>query len=60
LGTSHPAGFNPPNITVISGEILVSGLDATDNMGLWVSNGTAAGTHELTGITSRRSLGARS
>ena len=50
-GASDPAGLNPTNITVYNGEVLFSGLDASGDMGLWVSNGTAAGTHELTGIT---------
>jgi ELWxxDGT repeat protein len=50
-GASDPAGLNPTNITVLNGEILFSGLDASGDMGLWVSNGTSAGTHELTGIT---------
>ena len=48
---ADPAGLNPTNITVYNGEVLFSGLDASGDMGLWVSNGTAAGTHELTGIT---------
>jgi hypothetical protein len=38
-GASHPAGFNAPNNTVRSGEILFSGLNASCDMGLWVSNG---------------------
>ena len=50
-GASDPAGLNPTNMTVYNGEVLFSGLDASGDMGLWVSNGTAAGTHELTGIT---------
>ena len=56
-GVSDPAGLNPTNITVFNGEILFSGLDASGDMGLWVSNGTAAGTHELTGITGADSSG---
>jgi ELWxxDGT repeat protein len=31
--------------------VLFNGSDASGNVGLWVTNGTAAGTHELTGIT---------
>ena len=56
-GVSDPAGLNPTNITVLNGEILFSGLDASGDMGLWVSDGTAAGTHELTGITGADSSG---
>ncbi|MGC2784541.1 MAG: hypothetical protein WA397_12065, partial [Roseiarcus sp.] len=56
-GVSDPAGLNPTNITVLNGEILFSGLDASGDMGLWVSDGTGAGTHELTGITGADSSG---
>ena len=50
-GASDPAGLNPTNLTVFNGEVLFSGLDASGDMGLWVTDGTATGTHELTGIT---------
>ena len=30
--------------------VLFVGYDASDDFGLWVTDGTAAGTHELTGI----------
>ena len=43
-------GLGPNNITVFNGELVFSGTDAAGNAGLWVSNGTAAGTQELTGI----------
>jgi ELWxxDGT repeat protein len=43
-------GLNPYNLTVYNGTILFGGYDATGSIGLWVSDGTAAGTHELTGI----------
>ena len=33
-----------------NGEAVFSGLDADGDIGLWVTNGTAAGTHELIGI----------
>jgi ELWxxDGT repeat protein len=37
--------------------VLFSALDASGNDGLWVTNGTAAGTHELTGISGANSGG---
>ena len=37
--------------------LLFSGYDANGNDGLWVSDGTAAGTHELTGITGAHGAG---
>jgi ELWxxDGT repeat protein len=39
-----------PDMTVFNGQVLFSGNDTSGNIGLWVSDGTAAGTHELTGI----------
>jgi ELWxxDGT repeat protein len=56
-GASDPAGLNPTDMTVLNGEILFSGLDASGDMGLWVSNGTAGGTHGLTGIAGADSSG---
>jgi ELWxxDGT repeat protein len=38
-----------PSFTIFNGEVLFSGTDASSNVGLWVTNGTAAGTHELIG-----------
>ena len=36
-----------PSFTVLNGEALFAGDDANGQVGLWVTNGTAAGTHEL-------------
>ena len=44
------SGLDPSNITVYNGEALFSGYDAGGKLALWETNGTAAGTHELTGI----------
>ena len=44
------SGLDPSNITVYNGEALFSGYDASGKLALWETNGTAAGTHELTGI----------
>jgi ELWxxDGT repeat protein len=38
-------------MTVLNGKVLFAGTDAAGNRGLWVTNGTASGTHELTGIS---------
>jgi ELWxxDGT repeat protein len=40
-------GLNPFDLTVLGGEVLFDGLDASGNNNLWVTNGTAAGTSEL-------------
>jgi ELWxxDGT repeat protein len=56
-GASDPAGLNPTSITDYNGEVLFSGLDASGDMGLWVSDGTAAGTHELTVIVGADTAG---
>jgi ELWxxDGT repeat protein len=47
---SAPGGLDPSDLTVFGNEVLFAGTDASGNHGLWVTNGTAAGTHELTGI----------
>jgi ELWxxDGT repeat protein len=41
----------PPGMTVFNGEVLFEGFDTNSHLGLWVTDGTAAGTHELTGIS---------
>ena len=45
------SGVLSPAFTVFNSEVLFSGLDASGFQGLWVTDGTAAGTHELTGIS---------
>ncbi|HJZ20002.1 MAG TPA: hypothetical protein VJ226_03540, partial [Bradyrhizobium sp.] len=50
-GTSSSFGLEPSDLTVFDNELLFDGLDTSlANSGLWVTNGTAAGTSELTGI----------
>jgi ELWxxDGT repeat protein len=46
-----------PEFTVFNGKVLFDGADAAGNLGLWVTDGTAAGTHELTGISGAASSG---
>ena len=41
------AGLDPTDLTVFGSEVLFSGLDANGLSGLWVTDGTANGTHEL-------------
>jgi hypothetical protein len=45
------AGYIQPQFTVFNGEELFAGNDANGILDLWVTNGTSAGTHELTGIS---------
>ena len=59
-GASDPAGLNPTDMTLYNGELLFSGLDFSGGMGLWVSNGTAAGTHRPDWHNRRRWRRARS
>ena len=40
-------GLNPTNITVANKQIFFAGTDANGSIGLWKSDGTAAGTTEL-------------
>jgi ELWxxDGT repeat protein len=41
-------GSQTPDFTVYNGEVLFNGIDSNGHSGLWVTNGTAAGTIELT------------
>ena len=55
------SGLDPTDMTVLGNEVLFSGLDANGLTGLWVTDGTASGTHELlaeiTGATASDPLG---
>jgi ELWxxDGT repeat protein len=44
-------GFLPFDLTVFNGEVLFEALDAAGDRSLWVTNGTVAGTFEVTGIS---------
>jgi ELWxxDGT repeat protein len=46
-----------PDFTVFNGEVLFQGRDTVGNLGLWVTDGTAAGTHEVTGISGANANG---
>jgi ELWxxDGT repeat protein len=48
--TNGGGGLNPTEFTPYGGELLFNGQDSAGNYGLWVTDGTAGGTHELTGI----------
>jgi ELWxxDGT repeat protein len=50
-GIFGASGLDPYGLTVCNGQIVFGGWDTNGNAGLWVTDGTAAGTHELTGIT---------
>src|SRR5712691_492545 len=45
------SGLSPANITILNREVLFEGIDASGHLNLWVTNGTAPGTFELTGIS---------
>jgi len=47
ISGASATGLNPTDLTVIGNEVLFSGVDASGLSGLWVTNGTAAGTREL-------------
>jgi ELWxxDGT repeat protein len=44
-------------MTVFNADVLFSGYDAAGDTGLWVTDGTAAETHELTGISGANAAG---
>ena len=44
------SGIDPTDMTVFNGKALFNGVDRSGLSGLWATDGTAGGTHELTGI----------
>jgi ELWxxDGT repeat protein len=46
-----------PEFTVFNGKVLFSARDAANNQGLWITNGTAAGTSELAPISGAMTVG---
>ena len=40
-------GLNPTDMTIFGGKVLFDGVDANGLSGLWATDGTAGGTHEL-------------
>jgi ELWxxDGT repeat protein len=47
-GVKRPSQFSP-DFTAFNGKVLFNGLDTAGNNALWVTDGTAAGTHEIIG-----------
>jgi ELWxxDGT repeat protein len=58
-GTTAFVGLNPSDLTVLGAEVLFNGVDNTPGNvgGLWATNGTVPGTHEITGISGAASTG---
>ena len=50
-------GLLPHNLTNLDGEILFAGRNSRGLYELWVTKGTAAATHELTGIAGAQTSG---
>ena len=46
--SASASGIAPSDLTVFNGEVLFSGRDTTGHFQLWETNGTVAGTQELT------------
>ena len=51
------ASSQNPDFTVFNGEVLFTGENTNGNVGLWVTDGTAQGTHEITAISGASSGG---
>ena len=50
ISGASATGLDPTDMTVFDGKVLFNGVDNTGTglSGLWVTNGTASGTHEIT------------
>ena len=46
--TVASTGVDPIDMTVFNGSVLFNGVDTAGHQGLWITNGTGAGTQELT------------
>jgi hypothetical protein len=64
IGNPFLGGLNPRFLTAVNGvayfngvETINGGLPTISKPGLWVTDGTAAGTHEITGIAGVAALG---
>ena len=51
-GTFPSGGLSPRDFTAFGDKVLFSGIDINRYAGLWITDGTAAGTYELTKNTS--------
>jgi len=49
--------LHPRFLTAFEGKVLFNGLDSGSQEGLWVTDGTAGGTHELAGIVGAQTTG---
>ncbi len=45
--TAAQGGLDPTDLTVVGNEVWFEGTDSSGDVGLWETDGTAAGTHEL-------------
>jgi ELWxxDGT repeat protein len=43
--------FNPFGLTFFNGQVFFSGKNSANSFGLWKTDGTAAGTQEVAGIS---------
>lgn len=58
-GLFSNAGNPDPDFTIFNDKVLFNGLNTNGDFGLWVTDGSAAGTHEITGITGTNGLSPR-
>jgi len=47
LRPDNKGGLHPADLMAFNGKVFFNGLDDNGQSGLWVTDGTAAGTHEL-------------
>jgi len=47
IANAFSGGLNVSDLTVFNNEVLFNAFDAAGTRGLWVTDGTAAGTHEI-------------
>ena len=57
IAGADPSGLDPTNLTVYNGVVLFNGLDSSGHPQLWETDGTVAGTHEVTGVVGASGAG---
>jgi ELWxxDGT repeat protein len=59
IANAYSGGLLPddPDFTALNGQVLFEGRDAANNIGLWITNGSSAGTYELAPIAGAMVVG---
>jgi hypothetical protein len=57
MGVSAATGLAPYDMTNFGSYVIFAGTDSSDDVNLWLTNGTGAGTSEITGVVGAEASG---